>query len=157
MARAKHCPIIALFVWLISHQSAVLFSQNKSDTSNQPTVLFSQKRPAPAISQPNSCSLRHSLNINSRTVASSSQPNSCSLRHSLNINSRTVASSPALKRVATNGTLRRRPRVQVEPARSILAVPPQTQRLPRPPRWLGLPLPSSPSVITFHESRGTSQ
>jgi hypothetical protein len=78
---------------------------------------------------------------------------SCSLRHSLNLNSRTVASSPALKRVATNGTLRRQPRVQVEPAGSILAVPPPTQRLPRPPRWLGLPLPSSPSVFTFHESR----
>jgi hypothetical protein len=40
----------ALFVWLISHQPAVLFSQKKSAISNQPTVLFSQNKPAPAIS-----------------------------------------------------------------------------------------------------------
>jgi hypothetical protein len=46
--------IIALFVWLISHQPAVLFSQNKPATSNQPAVLFSQNKSAPAIShQPN--------------------------------------------------------------------------------------------------------
>jgi hypothetical protein len=45
---------IALFVWLISHQPAVLFSQNKPATSNQPAVLFSQNKSAPAIShQPN--------------------------------------------------------------------------------------------------------
>jgi hypothetical protein len=44
----------ALFVWLISHQPAVLFSQNKSATSNQPTLLFSHNKSAPAIShQPN--------------------------------------------------------------------------------------------------------
>jgi hypothetical protein len=44
----------ALFVWLISHQPAVLFSQNKPATSNQPAVLFSQNKSAPAIShQPN--------------------------------------------------------------------------------------------------------
>jgi hypothetical protein len=44
----------ALFVWLISHQPAVLFSQNKLAISNQPTVLFSQNKPASAIShQPN--------------------------------------------------------------------------------------------------------
>jgi hypothetical protein len=44
----------ALFVWLINHQPAVLFSQNKPATSNQPTVLFSQNKSAPAIShQPN--------------------------------------------------------------------------------------------------------
>jgi hypothetical protein len=43
-----------LFVWLISHQSAVLFSQNKPVTSNQPAVLFSQNKSAPAINhQPN--------------------------------------------------------------------------------------------------------
>jgi hypothetical protein len=42
--------ICALFVWLISHQPAVLFSQNKSATSNQPIVLFSQNKSAPAIS-----------------------------------------------------------------------------------------------------------
>jgi hypothetical protein len=43
-----------LFVWLTSHQPAVLFSQNKSATSNQSAVLFSQNKPAPPIShQPN--------------------------------------------------------------------------------------------------------
>jgi hypothetical protein len=43
-----------LFVWLISHQPAVLFSHNKPATSNQPTVLFSQNKSALAIShQPN--------------------------------------------------------------------------------------------------------
>jgi hypothetical protein len=47
-------PACALFVWLISHQSAVLFSQNKPAISNQPAVLFSHNKPAPAIShQPN--------------------------------------------------------------------------------------------------------
>jgi hypothetical protein len=35
----------ALFVWLISHQPAVFFSQNK-----QQAVLFSQNKSAPAIS-----------------------------------------------------------------------------------------------------------
>jgi hypothetical protein len=46
--------IFALFAWLISHQSTVLFSQNKPATSNQPAVLLSQNKPAPAIShQPN--------------------------------------------------------------------------------------------------------
>jgi hypothetical protein len=40
----------APFVWLISHRPAVLFSQNKSATSNQPTVLFSRTKPAPAVS-----------------------------------------------------------------------------------------------------------
>jgi hypothetical protein len=45
---------ISLFAWLISHQPAVLFSQNKPATSNQPAVLFSQNKSAPAIShQPN--------------------------------------------------------------------------------------------------------
>jgi hypothetical protein len=39
-----------LFVWLISQQPAVLFSQNKPAISNQPTILFSQNKPAPAIS-----------------------------------------------------------------------------------------------------------
>jgi hypothetical protein len=37
-----------LLVWLISHQPAVLFSQNKPATSNHPTVLFSQNKSAPA-------------------------------------------------------------------------------------------------------------
>jgi hypothetical protein len=45
-----HISTTAMFVWLISHQPAVLFSQNKSAVSNQPTVLFSQNKPAPAIS-----------------------------------------------------------------------------------------------------------
>jgi hypothetical protein len=40
----------ALFAWLISHQPAVLFPQNKPATSNQPAVPFSQNKPAPAIS-----------------------------------------------------------------------------------------------------------
>jgi hypothetical protein len=40
----------ALFVWLTSHQPAVFFSPNKSAISNQLTVLFSQNKPAPAIS-----------------------------------------------------------------------------------------------------------
>jgi hypothetical protein len=40
----------ALFAWLISHQPAVLFSQNKPATSNRPAVLFSQNKPPPAIS-----------------------------------------------------------------------------------------------------------
>jgi hypothetical protein len=42
-------------VRLISHQPAVLFSQNKPATSNQPVaVLFSQNKSPPAIShQPN--------------------------------------------------------------------------------------------------------
>jgi hypothetical protein len=44
----------APFVWLISHQPALLFSQNKPVISNQPAVLFSQNKSAPAIShQPN--------------------------------------------------------------------------------------------------------
>jgi hypothetical protein len=45
---------LALFAWFISHQPAVLFSQNKPVISNQPPVLFSQNKPAPVIShQPN--------------------------------------------------------------------------------------------------------
>jgi hypothetical protein len=42
--------VVALFVCLISHQPAVLFSQNKSSVSNQPTVLFFQNKSAPGIS-----------------------------------------------------------------------------------------------------------
>jgi hypothetical protein len=50
----KEVHTYALFVWLISHQPAVIFSQNKPATSNQPTVLFSHNKSAPAIShQPN--------------------------------------------------------------------------------------------------------
>jgi hypothetical protein len=45
---------ISLFAWLISHQPTIFFSQNKPATSNQPAVLFSQNKPASAIShQPN--------------------------------------------------------------------------------------------------------
>jgi hypothetical protein len=44
----------ARFVRLISHQRAVLFPLNKPATGNQPIVLFSQNKSAPAIShQPN--------------------------------------------------------------------------------------------------------
>jgi hypothetical protein len=42
-----------LFVWLISHQPAVFFSQNKPATSNQSAVLFSQNKSAAATSQTN--------------------------------------------------------------------------------------------------------
>jgi hypothetical protein len=43
-----------LFVWFISHQPAVFFSQNKSAARNQPAVFFSQNKSAPVIShQPN--------------------------------------------------------------------------------------------------------
>jgi hypothetical protein len=42
---------IALFVWLISHQPAVFFSQNKSVISNQTTILFSQNKSAPAMNR----------------------------------------------------------------------------------------------------------
>jgi hypothetical protein len=42
-----------VFVWLISHQPTVLFSQNKPATSNQPAVLFSQNKSAPTTSQTN--------------------------------------------------------------------------------------------------------
>jgi hypothetical protein len=49
----------ALFVWLISHQLAVLFSQNKPAITNQPAVFFSQNKPTPAIShQPNEQAVR---------------------------------------------------------------------------------------------------
>jgi hypothetical protein len=50
----ENVTLFALFVWLISHQSAVLFSHNKSATSNQPEVLFSQNKSAQVINhQPN--------------------------------------------------------------------------------------------------------
>jgi hypothetical protein len=51
--------LYALFAWLISHQPTVLFSQSKPATNNQPIVLFSQNKPAPAIShQPNEQAVR---------------------------------------------------------------------------------------------------
>jgi hypothetical protein len=44
----------SLFVWLISHQPTVLFSQNKPVTNDQSTVLFSQNKSVPVINhQPN--------------------------------------------------------------------------------------------------------
>jgi hypothetical protein len=46
----KTARVSALFVWLISHQPTVLFSQNKPTITNQPAVLFSQNKPAPASS-----------------------------------------------------------------------------------------------------------
>jgi hypothetical protein len=53
----------ALFVWLISHQPAVLFSQDKSATSNQSTVLFSQNKSAPVTSQTNMLQVLSSRNL----------------------------------------------------------------------------------------------
>jgi hypothetical protein len=51
---------IALFAWLISHQPTVLFSQNKPATSNQPAVLFFQNKSSPATSnQPNRAHCPH--------------------------------------------------------------------------------------------------
>jgi hypothetical protein len=54
----------ALFVWLISHQPIVLFSQNKPATTNQPAVLFSQNKPAPTTNhQPNEQAARQGRSI----------------------------------------------------------------------------------------------
>jgi hypothetical protein len=47
--RRRSIYLQSLLSWLISHQKAVLFSQNKPATSNQPAVLFSQNKAAPAI------------------------------------------------------------------------------------------------------------
>jgi hypothetical protein len=50
----NHLETVSMFVRLISHQPALLLSQNKPATNNQPAVLFSQNKSAPAIShQPN--------------------------------------------------------------------------------------------------------
>jgi hypothetical protein len=54
----NHNPANGLFARLISHQQAVLLSQNKPATSNQPPVLFSQNKLASAISQPNKLKIR---------------------------------------------------------------------------------------------------
>jgi hypothetical protein len=35
-----------MFVWLISHQPAVFFSQNKPTTDHQPTILNQHHQPA---------------------------------------------------------------------------------------------------------------
>jgi hypothetical protein len=54
MVENLHWRTYGLFVWLISDQPAVFFSQNKPATSNQPPVLFSQNKSALATShQPN--------------------------------------------------------------------------------------------------------
>jgi hypothetical protein len=46
--------LCVLFAWLISQQPTVLFSQKKPAISNQPAVLFSQNKSAPANNnQPN--------------------------------------------------------------------------------------------------------
>jgi hypothetical protein len=44
MPVVRRVALIGLFVWLISHQPAELFSQNKPATSNQPAVLFFQNK-----------------------------------------------------------------------------------------------------------------
>jgi hypothetical protein len=41
-----------MFAWFISHQPTILFSQTKPAINNKPAVLFSQNKPAPAISHP---------------------------------------------------------------------------------------------------------
>jgi hypothetical protein len=51
---ATDLSVKTLFVWLISNQPVVLFSQNKPAIGNQLAVLFSQNKTAPAINhQPN--------------------------------------------------------------------------------------------------------
>jgi hypothetical protein len=52
-----------MFAWLISHQPAVLFSQNKLATSNRPVVFFSQNKSAPAKRTSRSGTLRHLMGI----------------------------------------------------------------------------------------------
>jgi hypothetical protein len=42
-----------MFTWPISHQPAILFSQNKPATSNQPALLLSQNKSVSATSQTN--------------------------------------------------------------------------------------------------------
>jgi hypothetical protein len=65
----------SLFVRLISHQPAVLFSQNKPATRNQPAVLFSQNKSAPAIShQPNEHAVKWWVNITMHTKAPRKAP-----------------------------------------------------------------------------------
>jgi hypothetical protein len=62
------------FVWLISHHSAVVSSQNKPATSNQPAVLFSQNKSAPATSQTNRLPVG-----SARSASPSLAPWTCSL------------------------------------------------------------------------------
>jgi hypothetical protein len=68
----------SLFVRLISHQPAVLFSHNKPATSNQPAVLFSQNKSAPGIShQPNEQAVKW---VGAQIDEDSHQVHTCSLR-----------------------------------------------------------------------------
>jgi hypothetical protein len=48
---------LARFIWVISHRPTTLFSQNKSATSNQLVVFFSQNKLALATSQTNRLSV----------------------------------------------------------------------------------------------------
>jgi hypothetical protein len=63
----------APFVWLIGHQRPVVFfSRNKSATSDKSAVLFSQSKPAPAMShQPNEQAVRSTANQTGAQHASS--------------------------------------------------------------------------------------
>jgi 4-amino-4-deoxy-L-arabinose transferase-like glycosyltransferase len=69
-----------LFAWFISHQPTVIFSLNKRDTSNQPAVLLSQYKSAPAIShQPNEQAVKSIVfsilcKINMSDASNSSEP-----------------------------------------------------------------------------------
>jgi hypothetical protein len=69
---ANSIQLSGLFAWLISHQPAVLFSQNKSATSNQPAVLFSRNKPAPAISHQPTEQADYQLSEQMRTGTSQS-------------------------------------------------------------------------------------
>jgi hypothetical protein len=51
----------SMFVRLISHQLAVLFSQSKPATSNQPALLFSQNKSAHHASATSETKRRESL------------------------------------------------------------------------------------------------
>jgi hypothetical protein len=47
-------PSIALFIWLISNQITILFSENKSAINHQSEIFFSQNKSAsPTSYQPN--------------------------------------------------------------------------------------------------------
>jgi hypothetical protein len=71
---SKQKQMRSLFARLTSHQPTVLFSQNKPAISNQPAVLFSQNKPAPAIShQPteHAANVLHSATTNVNVVRGS--------------------------------------------------------------------------------------
>jgi chromosome segregation and condensation protein ScpB len=77
--------LYALFVWLISHQPAVLFSQNKPIITNQLAVLFSQNKSASAIShQPNEQADRRVTGINT-ALSQKAIAHICNNRCSLSI------------------------------------------------------------------------